>query len=106
MSSPILKDLIKLYPHWQITTRCLKMTNKKGNVEGILNNEDWRYNPDRLKLRSQCIHVLLNRFGSVNIHEVSYGTQNIYECADTWVSQGNASTSGLVAYFNAYFKDK
>ena len=48
------------------------MTNKKGNVEGILNNEDWRYNPDRLKLRSQCIHVLLNRFGSVNIHEVFY----------------------------------
>ena len=106
MSSPTLKDLIKLYPHWQITTRCLKMTNKKGNVEGILGNDDWRYNEDRLKLRAQCINVLLNRFGSVNIHEVSYGTQNIYECADTWVSQGNASTSGLVAYFNAYFKDK
>ena len=64
------------------------MTNKKGNVEGILGNDDWRYNEDRLKLRAQCINVLLNRFGSVNIHEVSYGTQNIYECADTWVSQG------------------
>jgi len=82
------------------------MTNKQGNVEGILSNEDWRYNEDRLKLRSQCIHVLLNRFGSVNIHEVTYGTQNIYECADTWVSQGNASTSGIVAYFNAYFANK
>tara|TARA_Y100000004_G_scaffold66412_1_gene74474 strand:- start:82 stop:411 length:330 start_codon:yes stop_codon:yes gene_type:complete len=106
MFSLIQKDWTTLYPHWQITTRYLKMTNKQGNVEGILSNEDWRYNEDRLKLRSQCIHVLLNRFGSVNIHEVTYGTQNIYECADTWVSQGNASTSGIVAYFNAYFANK
>ena len=96
MSSPILIDLIKLYPHWQITTRYLKMTSE----------QDWRYDDDRLKLRSQCIHVLLNRFGTVDINEVFYNTKDIYECADTWVSQGNASTSGLVAYFNAYFKGK
>ena len=82
------------------------MTNKQGNAEGILNNEDWRYSEDRLKLRSQCIHTLLNRFGSVDINEVFYNTQDIYECADTWVSQGNASTSGIVAYFNAYFANK
>ena len=72
----------------------------------MTSNQDWRYDDDRLKLRSQCIHVLLNRFGTVNINEVTYGTQNIYECADTWVSQGNKTTSGLVAYFKAYFANK
>ena len=50
-------------PHWQITTRSLKMTNKKGNVEGILNNEDWRYNPDRLKLRLNVF--MFSSIGSV-----------------------------------------
>ena len=76
--------------------RYLKMTS----------NQDWRYDEERLKLRSQCIRVLLSKLGTVKIDEASYSTQNIYECADTWVSQGNASTSGLVAYFNAYFKGK
>ena len=65
----------------------------------MTSEQDWRYDDDRLKLRSQCIHVLLNRFGTVD-------TKDIYECADTWVSQGNASTSGIVAYFNAYFGNK
>ena len=63
------------------------MTNRQGNVEGIKKTGDT--DEDRLKLRSQCIHVLLNRFGSVDINEVFYNTQDIYECADTWVSQGN-----------------
>lgn len=72
----------------------------------MTSNQDWRYDVDRLKLRAQCIKVLFIEFGTVKIDEASYSTKSIYECADTWVSQGNASTSGLVAYFNAYFNEK
>jgi len=68
-------------------------------------NEDWRYSDDRLELRGQCIKVLLNKYGSARIEEQPYSTQDIYECADTWVSQGNKTTSGLVAYFNAYYNN-
>lgn len=67
-------------------------------------NEDWRYTDDRLKLRGQCLKVLLNKYGSDRIEEQDYSTKNIYECADTWISQGNKTTSGIIAYFNAYFK--
>ena len=56
----------------------------------MTSNQDWRYDEERLKLRSQCIRVLLSKLGTVKIDEASYSTQNIYECADTWVSQGNA----------------
>jgi len=66
-------------------------------------NDDWRYSEERLKLREQCLKVLLNRYGSANINETSYTSQNIYECVDTWISQGNKISNGIVAYFNAYF---
>ena len=39
----------------------------------------------------------------VQIDKVAYSTQDIYECADEWVSQGNQISHGIVAYFNAYF---
>jgi hypothetical protein len=47
---------------------------------------------------------LLNKYGSARIEEQNYFTKDIYECADTWVSQGNKTSSGIVAYFEAYFK--
>ena len=68
-----------------------------------MTNEDWRYTEERMKLREQCLKVLLNRYGSDRIDETSYSTQNIYECVDTWISQGNKLSNGIVAYFNAYF---
>ena len=68
-----------------------------------MTNEDWRYTDDRLALRGQCLLVLMNKYGGPRIEEQNYTTQDIYECADTWISQGNKSTSGIVAYFNAYF---
>ena len=39
--------------------RYLKMTS----------NQDWRYDEERLKLRSQCIRVLLSKLGTVKIDE-------------------------------------
>ena len=66
----------------------------------MTSNQDWRYDEERLKLRGQCIRVLLAKLGTVKIDDSSYSTQNIYECVDTWVSQGNASTSGLVSFIS------
>ena len=59
MSSPTLIDLNRHYHHWQIMMRYLKMTS----------NQDWRYDEERLKLRSQCIRVLLSKLGTVKIDE-------------------------------------
>ncbi len=67
-------------------------------------NSDWRYSDDRLKNRAKCLSILLNKYGSARIEEQNYFTKDIYECVDTWVSQGNPTSSGIVAYFEAYFK--
>lgn len=64
---------------------------------------DWRYTEEKLKLRSRCIQILLQKFGRVNIDKVPYNTKEIYECAHDWVSQGNKISDGIVAYFNAYY---
>lgn len=66
-------------------------------------NDDWRYSDDRLELRGRCLEILLSKYGSARIDAKSYSTQDIYECADTWISQGNKTTHGITAYFNAYF---
>ena len=64
---------------------------------------DWRYSEDRLKLRAECLNILLKSYGNINIDEVNYSTQDFYECADDWVSQGHRIPSGIVAYFKAYY---
>jgi hypothetical protein len=64
---------------------------------------DWRYTPERMKLREECLNILMLKYGSVRVDQVSYSTQDIYECADEWISQGNQISHGIVAYFNAYF---
>lgn len=66
-------------------------------------NEDWRYSEERLKLREQCLKVLLNKYGKSRIDEETYRTKDIYECVDTWVSQGHKLSNGIVSYFNAYY---
>ena len=67
-------------------------------------NEDWRYSDDRMKLREEVIKILLSKFG----HQMEgvvpkYSNQSIYECAHDWVSQGNATTFGIVKYYEAYY---
>ncbi len=64
---------------------------------------DWRYSEERLKLRAECLNILLKTYGNININEVTYSTQAIYECADSWVSQGHQISAGIVAYFKAYY---
>jgi len=70
--------------------------------------EDWRYSELRLNLREQALHILLRKYGS---HMDDKGAplvsmKGIYECAHDWVSQGNVSCSGLVKYYEAYYKNE
>ena len=63
---------------------------------------DSRYSEDKLKLRAECLKILLKTYGNINIHEATHSTQDIYECAEEWSSK-QVTTAGLVAYFKAYY---
>ena len=63
---------------------------------------DSEYSEKQLQLRAECLNILLKNYGNINIHEATYSTQDIYECADEWCSK-QSTTSGLVAYFKAYY---
>jgi hypothetical protein len=68
-------------------------------------NEDWRYSDDRMNLREQVYSILLNRFGSqLNENgEPLYSMESITTCCHDWVSQGHSTSSGIVAYYQAYY---
>lgn len=68
-------------------------------------NEDWRYSEDRLQLREKVYKILLSRFGSQldSNGEPLYSMQSITECCHDWVSQGHATSNGIVAYYQAYY---
>ena len=64
---------------------------------------DWLYSDDRMKLREQCLLVLLKKYGGELIpHNTN---ESIYECAHDWISQGHKTTSGIVKYYEAYYND-
>lgn len=68
---------------------------------------DWRYDDNRMKIREQVLSILLKRFGE-DINEDGTpvnSTESIYNCAHDWVSQGNVRSDGVVAYYNAYYKN-
>ena len=62
---------------------------------------DSKYSEEKLKLRAECLKILLKTYGNINIKEVT-PTRAIYECADEWCSK-QVTTAGLVAYFQAYY---
>ena len=64
---------------------------------------DWIYAPDRMKLREQCLLVLLKKYGRETIPDRE--NENIYECAHDWISQGHKTTAGIVKYYEAYYND-
>ena len=67
-------------------------------------NEDWRYSDDRMKVRTEALKILLAKFGHHLEDGVpKYSSQSIYECAHDWVSQGNATTFGIVKYYETYY---
>ena len=63
---------------------------------------DNEYSEKKLQLREECLNILLKNYGNINIHEATYSTHDIYECAEEWCSK-QSTTSGLVAYFKAYY---
>ena len=54
---------------------------------------------EQLKLRQHVLMILFKEFG-----KGQYSNQSIYECADEWVQKGHKITSGIVAYYRAYYK--
>ena len=62
---------------------------------------DSEYSEKQLQLRADCLGILLKYYGNINIHEATYSTQDIYECADERCKKQH-TTSGLVAYIKAY----
>ena len=70
-----------------------------------MTEEDWRYSEDRMELRQKVYNILLSKFGSAldENGEPVYTMQSIVECSHDWVSQGNARTDGIVAYYKAYY---
>ena len=63
---------------------------------------DSEYSEKQLQLRAECLNILLKNYGNINIHEATYSTHDIYECAEEWCSK-QSTTSGLVAYFKVYY---
>ena len=70
-----------------------------------MTTSDWRYSEEKLKLRESCLLILLNKYGGTRIEEASYSTKDIYECVDTWVSQGHQIPHGIDSYFKTYFSN-
>ena len=70
-----------------------------------MNQTDWRYTDEKMKLRARVLEILLLRFGSEldNNGEPLYNMKSITECAHDWVSQGNMRSDGIVKYYLAYY---
>ncbi len=65
---------------------------------------DWRYSDDKLKLREECLKILLTKFGRQMEGTIpKYHSQSIYNCAHDWVSQGHKISNGVVAYYKTYY---
>lgn len=66
---------------------------------------DWRYSDQKMKLRQECIKILLIKFGSELNEDGSskYTNRSIYECAHDWVSQGNMISHGIIKYYEVYY---
>ena len=76
--------------HQLIMTKSLKMTMDK-------------YSEEQLKLRGDCLKILLSKYGNIDPLKDKYSSKDIYECADEWVSKGHKISAGITDYFHAYF---
>ena len=56
---------------------------------------DWRYSDKKLKLRQECLKILLETYGN----DKYVVNKSIYECAHDWVSQGNTISVGIINYY-------
>ena len=65
-----------------------------------MQNDDWRYSEEKLKLRQSLLKILLKEYGSTE------SSSSIYECANEWVEKGHVRVDGIVKYYQAYFSAK
>ncbi len=56
---------------------------------------------EQLSLRQHCLQILFREFGNGD-----YSNKKIYECADEWIGKGHKISSGIVAYYRAYYSSK
>ena len=61
-----------------------------------------KYSDDKLKLRAECLGILLKKYGEIT-PESKYSLKDIYECAEEWTSKGHKISAGITDYFRAYF---
>ena len=61
------------------------------------------YSDEALKLRAECLKILLSKYGDIDPLKDKYSLKDIYECADEWVSKGHKISAGITDYFHAYF---
>ena len=74
--------------------------------DDLFSSEDWRYSPERMKLREEVLKILLSKYGGQMEGVVpKYSTKAIYECAHDWVSQGHSTSFGVVKYFEVYYAE-
>ena len=71
----------------------------------MVNQTDWRYSPEKMQLRRQCLNILLRTYGA---HLKEDGTPEhspkfIYECAHDWISQGNPHAEGIIQFFETHY---
>ena len=69
-------------------------------------SDDWRYSEERLELRGDALKTLLSNFGAPldSRGRPLYSMESMVECAHDWVSQGHPTPSGIVAYYQAYYR--
>ena len=58
---------------------------------------------EELKLRANCLKILLSKYGDIDPLKDKYSLRDIYECADEWISKGHKISAGITDYFHAYF---
>ena len=56
-----------------------------------------------LKLRADCLKILLSKYGNIDPLKDKYSSRDIYEGADEWVAKGHKISAGITDYFHAYF---
>ena len=61
-----------------------------------------KYSEEQLKLRQQCLSILLKRYEVTT--KSKYSLRDIYECTEEWTHKYETS-NGIVDYFKAYFSN-
>ena len=56
------------------------------------------------ELREQAHKCLLTKYGhQMNGVSPKHTNENLYKCAEDWVSKGNITTFGIIKYYEAYY---